>query len=131
MERFEDEALSSADLKPLMWRRYVDDTFILWKHGPDALDKFHKHLNKQHPQIQFTREEEHNKQISFLDVLVTRGDKFTTSVYRKPTNTNRYTPFLSHHHPRVKSGTIRCLAERARKICDKEVIQDEMKHLNK
>ena len=91
----------------------------------------YKYLNIQHPKIKFTREEEHNNQISFLDVLVTRrGNKFTTSVYRKPTNTNRYTPFFSHHHPRVKSGTIRCLAERARKICDQEVIQEEMKHLN-
>ena len=130
MERFEDEVLCSAELKPLMWRRYIDDTFILCKHGPDTLDKFHKHLNKQHPKIKFTREEEHDNKISFLDVLITRGDKFTTSVYRKPTNTKRYTPFFSHDHLCVKSGNIWCLAERARKICDQEVIQEEMKHLN-
>ena len=37
----------------------------------DQLEQFHTHLNKQHPQIQFTREEENN-QISFLDVLVRR-----------------------------------------------------------
>ena len=124
MERFEDEALSSADLKPLMRWRDVDDTFILWKHGSDALDKFHKHLNIQHPKIKFTREEERNNHISFLDVLNLQH-RFTENL---PIRTD--TPFFSHHHPHVKSGTIRCLAERARKICDQEVIQEEMKHLN-
>ena len=30
MEKFEEGTLKSADLKPTMWRRYVDDTFVLW-----------------------------------------------------------------------------------------------------
>ena len=99
-------------------------------HGTDQLQQFHRHLNEQHPKIQFTREEENNNQISFLDILIKRKkERITTTVYRKPTNTERYTPFFSHHHPRVKSGTIRCLAERARRICDKEGIREEMNYL--
>ena len=35
MEKFEEYALRSADLKPRMWRRYVNNTFVLWTHGTD------------------------------------------------------------------------------------------------
>ena len=98
--------------------------------GTGQLEQFHKHLNKQHPQIQFTREEENNNKISFLDILVKRyKERFTMMVYRKPTNTDRYIQFFSHHHLCVKSGTIRCLAERARRIFDNEGIKEEMAHL--
>ena len=98
--------------------------------GTGQLEQFHKHLNKQHPQIQFTREEESNNKVSFLDILVKREKvRFTTTVYTKPTNTGRYTPFFPHHHPRVKSGTIRCLAERGEKDIWYLIIQNlkEMK----
>ena len=41
-------------------------------------------LNTQHTNIKFTFENQDNKQISFLDVLVTNdGDQFTTSVFDK------------------------------------------------
>ena len=48
MEAFEERALESATLKPRLWVRYVDDTFVLWPHGEHELEKFHLHLNKQH-----------------------------------------------------------------------------------
>ena len=130
MENLERAALSSAKLAPTMWRRYVDDTFVLWPHGADQLEEFHAHLNRQHPQIQFTKEEESDNQISFLDVLVKRENgRFKTAVYRKPTHTDRYTHFASHHHPQVKSGTIRCLTERARRICEDDNRKEEMSHI--
>ena len=130
MENLERAALLSAKLTPTMWRRYVDDTFVLWPHGADQLKEFHVHLNRQHPQIQFTKEEESDNQISFLDVLVKRENgRFKTAVYRKPTHTDRYTHFASHHHPQVKSGTIRCLTERARRICEDDNRKEEMSHI--
>lgn len=73
-----------------MWLGYVDDTFVLWPHDIQKLEEFHTHLNNQHPQIQFTREEENSNQISFLDVLVKKeGRVFKTAVYRKSTHTDR------------------------------------------
>ena len=38
MELFEQEALNSANDKPELWVRYVDDTFVIWQHGPDKLE---------------------------------------------------------------------------------------------
>ena len=102
-EAFEERVLSSFTLIPKLWLRYVDDTFKVWPHGQSTLDKFHSHLNAQHPSIQFTREEESNGKIPFLDTMVEReGTSVTTTVYRKPTHTDRYLHFTSHH-PGYKS----------------------------
>ena len=130
MESFERSALSSARLTPTMWHRYVDDTFVLWLHDADQLEEFHAHFNKQHPQIQFTEKKENDNQISFLDVLVKKENRrFKTTVYRKPTHMGRYTHFVSHHHPQVKSGTIQCLTERAKMICQDNNRKEELSHI--
>ena len=51
---------------------------------------FNECLNAVHSRVQFTREEEEEKSIAFLDVFVMRKDDgtLTTRVYRKPSNTN-------------------------------------------
>ncbi|MCY6488407.1 reverse transcriptase domain-containing protein, partial [Actinobacillus pleuropneumoniae] len=33
MEDFESKALNSARLLPKLWKRYVDDTNVIWSHG--------------------------------------------------------------------------------------------------
>jgi hypothetical protein len=45
MEHFEELALDSAQHKPSLWLRYVDDTFVVWPHGPEQLQNFLNHLN--------------------------------------------------------------------------------------
>ena len=82
MEIFEERALRPATLQPKMWVRYVDDTFVIWPHGTKELNRFHDHLNDQHPAVQFTREKEAEKRIPFLDSLVERKrSRMKTSVY--------------------------------------------------
>ena len=102
MECFEEMALGSTSLKPSMWLRYVDDTFILWPHQEDVqilLD----HVNSVRPSIQFTMEKEQDNKLPFLDVLVTRTEQgFRSSVYRKLTFTGQYLNFNSHHPYTVK-----------------------------
>ena len=66
----------------ILYRRYVDDIICLFNCESDA-DKFFEFLNRQHPNIKFTFEKQVNKQISFLDVLITNdGDQFCTSIFR-------------------------------------------------
>ena len=108
----------------------MDNTLVLWSHGRDQPDQFHKHLNSLHPQIQFNRAVAIDNRINFRDVVVKMTmEGFSTSVYRKPTHTDIYTHFISHHHPHVKSGMIRCLADRAERICDVNNRQDEFSHI--
>lgn len=54
MEDFEKRALSSADLKPRYWFRYVDDTFVVRPHRRENQLIFFQHLNKIHENIKFT-----------------------------------------------------------------------------
>ncbi|XP_018399456.1 PREDICTED: uncharacterized protein LOC108777143 [Cyphomyrmex costatus] len=75
-EHFEEESLRKATSKSEIWYRYVDDIFVIWKHGKDELDKFLNFVN-QHPihlntNIRFTMEIEENGMLPFLDVLVTK-----------------------------------------------------------
>ena len=62
------------------YRRYVDDIFCLFENEHQA-QTFLDFLNIQHPNLKFT--------IEFLDVLNTRSDRLTTTVYRKSTFTGR------------------------------------------
>ena len=132
METLEEKALSTTTLKPKIWLRYVDDTFVTWPHGQQALGEFHSHLNNQNQDIQFTMEEESEGELPFLDTLVKRdGSKAITTVYRKPTHTDRYIHFSSHHHPRVFNGAVMCLKNRANNICTTESKTKELNHLKK
>ena len=130
MEHLEEEAIQSASSQPAVWTRYVDDTFVIWQHGDNELARFQRHLNQQSPSIQFTIEREKEGRIAFLDVLVSKdGDRLSTTVYRKPTHTDRYIPFQSHHPPRVLTGVMREMQNRALQVCDDTSRPAEMQHL--
>ena len=130
MEYFEDMALNSAPLRPTMWLRYVDDTFILWPHQED-IQVLLEHVNTIRPSIQFTMEKEKDNQLAFLDILITRTEcGFKTSVYHKPTFTGQYLNFDSHHPYSVKHGIARCLQHRAQTISsDSHTYHQEMTRL--
>jgi hypothetical protein len=116
MEYFGEIALDTADYKPAKSLRYVDDTFVVWPYRPEKLQFFH-HINNLRPTIKFTVEVEANDTLPCLDVLVMkRGPKLTTKVYRKPTHTGRYLHFKSNHPYHVKRGVVHSLVNRAKVI---------------
>ena len=130
MENMEEEAIRSAPLQPKLWRRYVDDTFVICPHGQEESHRFHEHLNSFHSSIHFTMEEEKECTLQFLDVLITRrSSSLSTSVYRKPTHTDGYIPFSSYHHPKTITGVLRCMKDRAHNICDPQWKEQELHHL--
>lgn len=67
--------LMLAELKPKIWFRYVNDTFIIWPHSRNKLSSFLAHLNNQDPDIKFIMESEQNWSLLFLDVLISRLPK--------------------------------------------------------
>ena len=134
MEDFETTALVTADYQPIakVWKRYVDDTFVIWPHGREKLNAFLQHMNSLHPNISFTMEIEKDHKIAFLDVMIEReNNRLKTTVYRKPTHTNLYLNFRSNHHPRIKFGIVQCLKHRAKKICSEETVETELELLSK
>ncbi len=77
------EAKFMAQYRPRLWLRYVNDTFVIINRND--LEHFHKIINSMNARITFSREEEQNNQMPFLNVLVQRhiDGKINTSVYRK------------------------------------------------
>ena len=113
MEEFEVGALNSAASKPDLWLRYVDDTYVIIH--KDNVEAFSDHINSRDTNIKFTREEEDQGQLPFLDVLVVRGahGQLSTQVYRKKTHTHQYLNFNSHHPLHQKLGVVSTLTSRA------------------
>ena len=76
--------------------------------------------------ILFTMELEQNRSLPFMDVRFTRlpSGALEREVYRKPTHTNRYIHADSHQPMNVKSATIRCLVDRAFKVCSSNTIRE-------
>ena len=71
------------DFKPVFYRRYIDDIFVLFS-SPDHADKFREYLSSKHPNIKFSIEKEEDGCLPFLDINIFReNDKFATNVYRK------------------------------------------------
>ena len=90
------------------WLRYVDDTFTTVRQG--EINTFHHHLNGQNNYIQFTREVAENDKLPFLNCLVSRDDKsLRTTIYWKPTHTDRLLDESSYNPISHKSTTIRTL----------------------
>lgn len=85
MRDFEEKAIDGAALKPKLWLRYVDDTFVIWPHGRDTLDSFLAYLNAQHRDIKFTMKVESHNQLPFLDLMVKKQQNggISHTVYRK------------------------------------------------
>lgn len=80
------------------------------------------------PFTKFTIVEKKDKQLAFLEVLITRmGCEFRIFVYSKPTLTERYVNFNSDHTYSVKSRIAQCLKHRAKNISgDSERNHEEM-----
>ena len=84
---FEEQWMSDCpiDYKPISYRRYVDDTFLL-SSSELHVTKFLNYTNSKHRNIKVTVEREENNSLSFLDIKIVRdGGKFQTSVYRNST----------------------------------------------
>ena len=103
------------------YKRYVDDTFVIFNSKEDS-DAFFKYLNSQNRNIKFTKEEENDHQLPFLDVCVKRelDGTLSTSVYRKPTYSGLLMKYDSFVPIEFKRSLIYGLVNRAWRICSSE-----------
>lgn len=115
MQRLEDYLFDIV--KPKLYFRYVDDTFVIIKRT--ELEFFHNTLNSIYTDIQFTFEEEKSGELPFLDVLIKRlnNGKLQTSVYRKNSNSEVILHYASNHPANHKRSCVRTLFNRAHTHC--------------
>ena len=69
MEDFEIKAINTAEYPPRIWKRYVDDTFVVIDSARKK--KFLDHINNMDPHIKFTTEDaKPDESIPFMDTIV-------------------------------------------------------------
>ena len=87
MGDFEYKALQNEpnNLQPLIWKRFIDDIFMIWTHGKESLLQFYNFLNDLHPTIKFDIEYS-TQEIHFLDptIYFNKDNKLESTLYVKP-----------------------------------------------
>ena len=72
MSAVETEIINKSKIKPLEWKRYIDDVFSLWDTNREEIDQFILEANRHHPTIKFTAEISEEK-TNFLDTTIFKG----------------------------------------------------------
>ena len=104
MTKFEDKYVYTYPLQPKLWKRFIDDIFVIWPHGMDSLRKFTEHINTVHPAIKFTSDISETR-ISFLDLTIyIEQSKLYTRLYTKPTDRHMYLNYFSEHPMSLKKS---------------------------
>ena len=105
-----------------LWKRFIDDIFMIWKGTRAELHEFLELLNSLDPNIKFTAEI-HQQESVFLDVVAYRNEnKLAFRVFQKPINKYLYITYDSNHPSHVKRAFIK--GELIRYIRNSTCIQD-------
>ena len=115
----EQRAIANSTRRPKHYYNFVDDGlghFINRNHAEEFLE----HLNSLAPDLDYTIEHPSpDGSIPFLDVFI--HSDTSTSIYRKPKNTNLYTHYSSATTMSSKESVVRTLTCRANKLCSPNI----------
>ncbi|XP_064461905.1 uncharacterized protein LOC135372141 [Ornithodoros turicata] len=75
MGTLEEKFLEGRERKQALYKRYLDDIFMIWPHSERDLIEFINDLNQFHPTIKFTHTYS-TATVNFLDVQVNRWHNF-------------------------------------------------------
>ena len=118
----EDKMLSQSPvtIDIHLWKRFIDDIFLLWTRSDEELEVFLRYINTFHPTIKFTytiSEIENN----YLDILVKLVNSFIqTDLYTKSTDAHNYLHNKSCHPNHCLRNIPYSQMLRARRICSTE-----------
>ena len=112
-------AIASSIRKPKNYYYFVDDEFGNFIDREHA-EEFLEHLNSMASDLEYTIEHPSPEGvIPFLDVVIHPDS--STSIYRKPTNTNLYTHYSSATTMSAKESVVCTLTCRAYKLCSPNI----------
>ena len=99
MSRLEEEAFKASEIRPDFYRRYIDDSLLLWMHGLARLREFVSFLNSRHESIAFTLEhsaETASNSINFLDLTISvQQDVLQWELFVKPSHSGVHLSYCS------------------------------------
>ena len=130
MAKIEKEILRQSSIKPIFWKRFIDDVISVWDKSKNKIEEFPLKANNFHPTIKFTAEISETE-ATFLDTKVYKGVRFNKDsildvrTHFKPTETFQYTNFYSCHPPGVTKGFIKGEALRLLRTNSSEITFEE------
>jgi hypothetical protein len=130
MAEWEINAIGRSPNKPCFWKRFLDDIFLLWKHGIDKFNKFLDILNSHHPSIKVVATI-HEISVDFLDLTIFKGENFPTTgkldtkVFFKKTDTHALLLKSSFHPKHIFSGILKSQVLRFHRLCSYKKDFDE------
>jgi len=112
MNHLERNIVNYSGVKPSLYKRYVDDIFLIFE-NQENVSPFLHFMNNLHSKIKFTVEKEENGELPFLDVKVMRKeDRYFTTQYFKPTDTGLYLTPYSFCDEKYQKSLIKSLISR-------------------
>jgi hypothetical protein len=90
-----------------LWRRFLDDIFLIWLGTQEELNSFMSELDNFTNTLKFTHHSD-TQRVPYLDLWIslTREGYLQFSTYQKPLNLFHYLPRSSYHHPCIFKGFI-------------------------
>ena len=115
MQAYEYTAITMALHPPKVWEWFVDDIYSILKHT--HLENCFHNINNLHQNIKFAIEEESNGELAFLDILLKQNNgEISVLIYKKPTHTDQYLHYSSHHQTSCKETAVYSLFNRVYSI---------------
>ena len=101
MAYLEEKMLNLAPIKPFLYKRFLDDIFIIWTSGKENFEKFKDHCNSFDKDIKFEwTEMDKDGKLSFLDVELTLiNGEISTRIFSKACDRHQYI-LPSSAHPK-------------------------------
>ena len=104
----------------ILWRRYIDDIFLLWKAPLDTFHAFLDYLNSLVPSIKFNAEVS-KTDVTFLDTRISiNAGKLSSTLYTKSTDRNSLLHASSAHPVPLKKGLPYSQFLRLKRICSND-----------
>ena len=120
IDEVDQKCLETQSKKPLIWLRHIDDTFFIWTHGEQKLERFSKDLNNFTPHQSFTYKASKNC-IPYLDIKVKLIDsKLESDLYMKTTDCHQYLHYLTSHPEHTKHSIVCSRTLRVNRLCSLE-----------
>ncbi len=93
---WESKCIASSPTCPVLWKRFQDDVFGVWRGPLPTLQQFHTLVNAQHPNMKCSLT--YGSSVNFLDLTVCNvAGSFVYKLFTKPTDSHLLLPPSSYH----------------------------------
>ena len=115
--------MSGFAVKPILYRRYIDDIFFIWPGNVNELLQFELFLNSLIKGIKLTFTYSYDS-VKFLDTIVYVYDleqRLKTKVFFKPTDSHSLLSTNSFHPKHTFNGILKSQFKRYKSICQNRI----------